>query len=58
MFPAMQTSECITLDLLGLLNKTNRGFQYVLVIFDRYKKLNEGSPLQRIEEYVVAADFV
>ena len=57
-FPAIGPLESVSLDILGPLQKSKRGFQFILVITDRFKKLTQAVPLRRIRTADVAAELV
>ena len=58
LFPASGPLESVSPDILGPLEKSKRGFPFVLFITDRFTKLTQAVPLRRIRAADVAAGFV
>lgn len=48
LLPAAATLEFLDIDFLGELIKTKRGFRFLLVITDRFRKLTHTVPLNSI----------
>ena len=57
LFPAKRPGEHVAIDILGPLPKTGSGFQYILVITDRFSKMTKVFPLRGISAYQVAKAF-
>ena len=57
LFPASKPGEQVAIDLLGPLPRTRSGFEYVLVITDRFSKMTKAHPLRGIGAYQVARAF-
>ena len=58
LFPAQRPLESLSIDILGPLTKTKKGYRFLLVITDRFTKLTQVIPLRRIDAYTVAVAFV
>ena len=57
-FPATRPLEFLAIDILGSLTKTKKGHRFLLVMSERFSKLNHFVPLRRIDVYTVAVAFV
>jgi transposase InsO family protein len=57
LFPSEQPLDFIAIDILGPLTKTSKGYQYLLVIADRFSKLTRTIPLKTITTFEVASAF-
>ena len=57
LFPATKPGEQVAIDLLGPLPRTRSGFEYILVITDRFSKMTKVHPLRGIGAYQVARAF-
>ena len=57
LFPANHPNEYVAIDILGPLPRTRAGYQYILVITDRFSKLTQTCPLRVISAYQVAKAF-
>ena len=58
LFPARSPLEALSIDILGPLTKTKKGYRFLLVVTDRLTKLTQVIPLRRIDVYTVAVAFV
>ena len=58
LFPARKPLEFVAIDILGLIEKTSDGFQYILVMTDRFSKLTKVVPLKKITAHTVAQAFL
>ena len=58
LFPATKPLASLCIDILGTLSKSKRGYVFLLVIIDRFKKLTRVVPLRKITAYNVAVAFV
>ena len=58
LFPATAPLEAVAIDVLGELIKTSRGYEYLLVISDRFTKLTKTVPLRGQSAAEVAKAFV
>ena len=58
LFPARSPLEALSIDILGPLSKTKKGYRFLLVVTDRFTKLTQDIPLRRIDAYTVAIAFV
>ena len=58
LFPARSPVEALSIDILGPLTKTKKGYRFLLVLPDRFTKLTQAIPLRRIDAYTVAVAFV
>jgi len=57
LFPASRPLQYVSIDILGPMPRTSRGFRYILVITDRYSKLVQTVPLTKITALSVAQAF-
>ena len=57
LFPPSGPLESVAIDIFGELLKTKRGFQYLLVISDRFTKLTKTIPLKGVSAGEVARAF-
>jgi hypothetical protein len=57
LFPARDPLEFVAMDILGPLPKTEHGNRFLLVISDRFSKLNRTVPLRAITALGVAKAF-
>jgi len=48
LFPATEPFAALAIDLLGLLPRTPEGYEYILVICDRFTKVTRADPLRDI----------
>ena len=58
LFPAQRPLECVAIDILGPLIKSERGYRFVLVITDRFSKLVRTVPMKKVSAFAVAQAFV
>ena len=58
LFPARSPLEALSIDILGPLTKTKKGYRFLLVVTDRFTKLTQVIPLRRIDAYTVTVAFV
>ena len=56
--PAAAPRDSVAIDILEPLPKSSRGFIFMIVISDRFTKLTQVVPLERITAYDVAVAFV
>lgn len=56
--PSKVPLEYVSIDILGELVRTKRGFQYLLVMTDRFSKLPRTVPLKRIAAAAIAQAFI
>ena len=54
LFSAQSPLEALSIDILGPLTKTKKGYRFLLVVTDRFTKLTQVIPLRRIDAYAVA----
>ena len=57
-FPTIRPLESPAINILGPLTKTKKSHRFLLVISDRFSKLNHIVALRRIDAYTVAVAFV
>ena len=57
LFPATRPLDQVAIDILGPLARTTQGNRSLLVISDRFWKLNKAVALRRISSYTVARAF-
>ena len=58
LFPATKPLTSLCIDILGPLQRTKKGYRFLLVITDRFTKLSQVIPLRKITTYNVAVAFV
>ena len=58
LFPARSPLEALSIDILGPLTKTKKGYRFLLLVTDRFTKLTQVIQLRRIDAYTVAVAFV
>ena len=58
LFRARSPLEALSIDILGPLTKTKKGYRFLLVVTDRFTKLTQVIPLRRIDANTVAVAFV
>lgn len=57
LLPALEPLESVTIGIDGLLSKSQRDLQYIIVIVDRFTKLAHVVPLKRMSSISVAQTF-
>ena len=57
LFPATKPGEQVAIDLLGPLPRTRAGYEYILVITDRFSKMTKVHALRGISAYQVGKAF-
>ena len=58
LLPATKPLASICIDILGLLQRTKKGYRFLLVITDRFDKLTQVITFRKITTYTVAVPFV
>jgi len=58
LFPATEPFAALAIDLLGPLPRTPEGFEYILVICDRFTKVTRAVPLKDISALDVLSAFL
>ena len=58
LFPATEPLAALAIDLLGPLPRTSEGFEYILVICDRFTKFTRAVPLKDISTLDVLSAFL
>ena len=58
LFPATKQLASLCIDILGPLQRTKKGYRFLLVITDRFTKLTKVIPLRKITTCNVAMGFV
>jgi len=58
LFPATEPFAAVAIDLLGPLPRTPEGYEYILVICDRFTKVTRAVPLREITSQDVLSAFL
>ena len=58
LFPATKPLASLCIDILGPLQRTKKGYRFLLVITDQFTKLTQVIPWRKITTYNVAVAFV
>ena len=58
MFPTRSPLEAFSIDILGPLTKTKKGYRFLFAVTDRFSKLTQVIPLRRIDAHTAAVAFV